>query len=441
MVPPNSNIDLVFRNGLQEFEILPPQEVWDSIRPSIARKKPAVSYLRAAAFIGLTLTAGAATYFISGTIADNFNGPAITLNQDARPEGKYIPYLAPVKPVLPVTQALAENTQVTPQQEVENQGPSLQYDLRRDGTLTLAGMKRTLFSSQKKTLFINNRGISPSSVISYMNGTTLNYDVAQNGASSSHKKRWTVGASISPTYYSKFDAGNPDPDKNLGGSEKAAMSYSSGFSFAFSVNKRFSIQMGLYYNSLNQEIDGVKSYSGFTSYNTSKGADNFTVETSNGTIVSRNSDIFLANGNSVNRVTSNFSGDVFDPGKAGLDYINSSIYQNFNYLEVPFVLRYKLIDRTIGMNLVGGISYNQLLNNSAYSVADGNKYYIGSTEGLYPVTLSSSFGVGMEYNFTKKLSLNLEPTFKYFLTPMTGQAGSSMHPYTFGIMSGLFLKF
>ena len=64
MAHQNSNIDLVFRNGLKEFEILPPQEVWDSIAPSIARKRPAMSYLRAAAFIGLTITAGAATYFI-----------------------------------------------------------------------------------------------------------------------------------------------------------------------------------------------------------------------------------------------------------------------------------------------------------------------------------------------------------------------------------------
>jgi hypothetical protein len=104
-------------------------------------------------------------------------------------------------------------------------------------------------------------------------------------------------------------------------------------------------------------------------------------------------------------------------------------------------VRYKVIDRTLGMNIVGGISYNQLLNNSAYAIAGGIKYLIGSTEGLYPITLSSSFGLGMEYSLSPKLSINLEPTFRYYLTPMSGQGGSSLHPYTFGIFSGVSYKF
>ena len=28
-----ANIDLVFRNGLKDFEVLPPPEVWDNIHP------------------------------------------------------------------------------------------------------------------------------------------------------------------------------------------------------------------------------------------------------------------------------------------------------------------------------------------------------------------------------------------------------------------------
>jgi hypothetical protein len=440
MADQNSNIDLVFRNGLKEFEILPPQEVWDSIAPSIARKRPA-TYLRAAAFIGLTITAGAGTYFLSQTIAGKFQGPAITLNQDSRPEGKYIPYVVPVVPGIAVMQNIAQSYRVTPGEEIESSGPSISTDLTGSGTLTFTGMKGNSFVSQKNRPFLNFHNILYSSGIHYKNDATLNYNVAENETPSLKMNRWILGASVSPTYYSRFDAGNTDLSKSLGGSEKAAMSYSGGFSFAYRVNRRFSIQMGLYYNSLNQEINGVNSYSGFTKYNTSKGSGSFAVHTSDGPIVAENNDIYLTNGNSVNRVTSIYSSDVFDPAKAGLTFINSSIYQNFNYLEVPFILRFKLIDKTIGMNLIGGISYNQLLNNSAYTLSDGNKYFIGSTDGLYSITLSSSFGVGMEYNISKSLSLNLEPTFKYFLTPISGQSGSSIHPYTFGVMSGLFFKF
>jgi hypothetical protein len=108
---------------------------------------------------------------------------------------------------------------------------------------------------------------------------------------------------------------------------------------------------------------------------------------------------------------------------------------------VPLFIRYKLIDRTLGMNVIGGVSYNRLLNNSAYAVSGQNKYYIGETDGMYPFILSSSLGLGMEYSLSKNISINLEPTFKYFLTPLNSQTGSSMHPYTFGIFSGLSWKF
>ena len=72
---------------------------------------------------------------------------------------------------------------------------------------------------------------------------------------------------------------------------------------------------------------------------------------------------------------------------------------------------------------------------------DGNKYPIGKTEGLNLMTLSSSLGMGMEYNFSNKLSLNLEPTFRYYLNPFNELAGSNIHPYSFGIFSGVSYKF
>ena len=133
--------------------------------------------------------------------------------------------------------------------------------------------------------------------------------------------------------------------------------------------------------------------------------------------------------------------DVFDPKKASLQPINNSLNQNFSYLELPVILRYKIVDKTIGINLIGGLSYNLLVHNSVYTTVDGTKYPIGDTNGLNPLTLSSSLGMGMEYNFSDKLSLNLEPTFRYYLNPFSDTTGSFIHPYSFGIFSGVSYKF
>jgi hypothetical protein len=79
--------------------------------------------------------------------------------------------------------------------------------------------------------------------------------------------------------------------------------------------------------------------------------------------------------------------------------------------------------------------------NSAFAYVSGAKYIIGKTEGLSPINFSSSFGLGFEYNLSEQISLNLEPTIRYYLTPLGGLVGSSIHPYSFGIFSGLSYKF
>jgi hypothetical protein len=440
MVEHYSNIDLVFRNGLKEFEILPPEDVWEGVVPSVKRTKSSPVWLQAAAIATIILTSGILAYSIAHTLSGTFSGPAITLNQDSRPEGRYTPYIRNVKPAIPVTVATSDISTETASL-AENISPSVDYTLPGAVNLKGLGTPQDQLSSRNNLLFFSNKSVRPDPVIPYTKDITAGYYAPRDEITSARKNRWSIGAMVSPTYYSMFEGSNSDPANNLASSENAVMSYSGGLSFAYSVNKRISLQMGLYYSSLNHEINGVQTYSGFAPLNTMKSSGNFSVQTANGTIISRNNDIFLANTRSSDRVKSEFLSEAFNPAKAGLDYVSSSVYQNFNYLEVPFIVRYKVIDKTLGMNVVGGISYNQLLSNSAYAVSDGNKYFIGSTDGLYPITLSSSIGVGMEYSLSKKLSINLEPTFRYYLTPMSGQGGSSLHPYTFGIFSGVSFKF
>ena len=222
----------------------------------------------------------------------------------------------------------------------------------------------------------------------------------------------------SPTYYSNFNSGNDALSKQLMSSEQPLVSYSGGVAFSYKISKRFSIQSGLYYSSFGQKIDGINSYSGFQQYQVTKGGPNFEVLTANGTVYTNNPDVFLS-ANGTNRVLTAYTNDVFDPKKASLQPVSNSLDQNFSYLELPVILKYKIVDKTIGINLIGGLSYNLLVNNSVYTTVDGTKYSIGKTEGLNPLTLSSSLGMGMEYNFSGKLSLNLEPTFRYYLNPLS----------------------
>jgi hypothetical protein len=436
-----ANIDLIFRNGLKDFEVHPPRKIWDNIHPVVKRKRRPFILLRAAALITVVFSMSFFAYRWSREMSTVPDSTVMALNVAAAS-----PIISPDLAIpLIITRkeinftgisekAFTESSQDITSNivDVNNSAPEFAYlqepnSLSASETSLMNGPRLvTLNSPQNKTFQIEEikEQYYPE------NNTVKGTD------------RWSIAAMASPTYYARFNSGNDELSKQLMASEENLISYSGGVAFSYKVNKRFSIQSGLYYSSVGQMVDGINSFGGFQKYgNTSKGDPNFEVLTANGTVRTNNADVFLISNGPVERITTNYTNDVFDPKKANLQYLNNTLRQNFSYLELPIVLRYKFVDKKIDLNLIGGVSYNMLVNNSVYTMVDGGRYQIGETEGLNLFTVSSSLGMGMEYSFSDKLSLNLEPTFRYYLNPFNGITGSKINPYSFGIFSGVSYKF
>ncbi|MGQ9620683.1 MAG: outer membrane beta-barrel protein, partial [Bacteroidales bacterium] len=267
----------------------------------------------------------------------------------------------------------------------------------------------------------------------------INKDITERENSSTEK--WKIGATLLPSYYSRFSFSQHNAGKEYIKSEKPVFSYSGGFSFSYELSRRISLSSGITYSSIGQRIDDISSYTGFLKYTDTKSSSDFSIMTASGTINSTNKDIFLLDKGNVTRIFTRYTADVFDPVKASLSHLSNSIIQDMNYIEIPFVLKYKLIDRNVDINMLGGLFYSILVGNSSYISSDGIRYIIGKTDGLSPVTLSSSVGVGMEYRLSEQITFNIEPLLRYYITPLGGLPGSIIHPYSFGILSGVFYKF
>jgi hypothetical protein len=56
MVNRKANIDLLFRNGLRDYEVLPPPGVWNSIKPVIRKNQSPLILLRTAAAVAALLS-------------------------------------------------------------------------------------------------------------------------------------------------------------------------------------------------------------------------------------------------------------------------------------------------------------------------------------------------------------------------------------------------
>lgn len=440
MVEKNANIDLLFRNGLKDFEVLPPTGVWEGIYTAVKAKTRPYIVLRVAAAITVLLTVSFLAYRWNREISVGPSGSVIAIN---------IPVSSPVilKPVyspqyLPAKQINAVNNSSTGSIETS----TLELITQKPETIT--SPEYIINFRESKSLSITGIETIRESILTSLNNSEINQEVIEypgllyypESSITKSANRWSIAAMASPTYYSRFNSGSDELSKQLMTSEQAQISYSGGVAFSYKISKRFSVQSGLYYASLGQKVDGINSFGGFKQFNNTKGDHYFEVLTTAGTIHSDNPDVFL-NAEGTDRISTSFTNDFFDPDKASLPYLNSSLNQNFRYLELPVVLRYKVVDKMIGINLIGGLSYNLLVHNSVYTTIDGNRYFIGDTKGLNPLTLSSSLGMGMEYNFSDKLSLNLEPTFRYYLSPFSVSTGSYIHPYSFGIFSGVSYKF
>lgn len=435
----DANIDLLFRNGLKDLEVLPPVEAWNNILPVIRKRQRPVTILRSAALIAVILSISFLAYRWGHDMSDSVQGPLLAYGEES---------------------VQSRNTPANNQPErirsIMNQvtaGSDNLINVDQTDTTYLTGKESIIeidpdFVTGSEILTVNRQFLLAGNTMAFRdlrleNKTDADLKVLDDFTSDVPKEkidRWTLMAMASPTFYLGQVPGSDDISRQISSSEQSQISYSGGVAFAYKISSKLSIQSGLYYSSIGQEVSGINSFSGFRPYDYTKGDHNFEVMTSSGRIYTNNADIFLLD-NSGDRVLTRYTNDIFDPAKANLSYISNSLFQNFSYLEMPVILRYKFIDKNIDFNLIGGVSYNLLVNNSVHTVMDGTRYPVGKTSGLNQFMVSSSLGMGMEYSLSEKFSLNLEPTFRYYLNPFGLFPGVKAHPYSFGIFSGLSYKF
>lgn len=431
-------VDIFFRNGLKEFEVLPPPDVWENLQPVLRKRQKSLSIFRFAAVAAILLSLSIFSFWLTKELSKDFSGPAISLNQEVIPIGYYMAKNQPVtisSIEIPLVDLGVEDPIIVNENHLSDLiYPKILSTVLFSTTYKESKLQKGIESVISSSDIIRN---SNSAGIENLKLTPDNF-VSENEENGIN--RWTISAMATPNYFSSVSFGKNEASNDLVNDEKPATSYTGGMAFSYNVNKRISVQSGIYYSSVGQKVTGISSFSGFQNYYDIKGGSEFSIQTSSGTIVSTNNDIFLRD-NIAARVLSKYTIDSFDPSKADLTYLNNYVTQNFNYLEIPILLKYKAIDRKIDINFTGGISYNMLVGNSAFAYVSGVKRSIGKTEGLSPVNFSSSLGMGFEYNLSKKTSFSLEPTFRYYLTPLGGLVGSSIHPYSFGIFSGLSYKF
>lgn len=428
------NIDIVFRNGLKDMEVLPPSDVWENIPPMPVRRSSfrTVTAIAAgiAALVSLALVAG---WYLRS------NDPGLQLAEMTIPSGEQQAVRVSSSPTDAVEitsdRTVPPSAAVTASADLTEGKIAVPPAIVGDQQVALSGLadarrspgEALPFSSDEITVITAGRLTGDGST------AVPEMTFVSNQAA---EQRFMVGASLSPSV-GLSRHGQDARLAELINSERSRPSYATGLTFGYKISDRLTIHSGIGLASVGQTINDVDVFAGLSDFYAVKSSYLYSVETASGMIRAGNTDLYLTD--TRNRVGSLVQGA--DPSKYNLTQVGSEIRQVFRYLELPLLVRYKLIDRRVGLNLSGGVAYGLLVDNTAYTGQGSDITRVGHTEGVTPYNISSQLGLGMEYSISTNISFNFEPVLRYYMTPLSDISGALYKPYSLGIYSGLFFKF
>ncbi|WP_395065558.1 hypothetical protein [Flavobacterium sp.] len=231
--------------------------------------------------------------------------------------------------------------------------------------------------------------------------------------------RWQVSSNLAPIYFSSTTNGSP-LDKRLESNNKNyATNIGYGLGIKYSLNKKIKLRSGINIVSVNYETNGIAFYQNTSG--TSK-ITNLNPNNAGAYIEIENLDNVNT---SFNKIQQHFEG---------------KINQKLGYIEVPVEISYLILNKKIGINIIGGLSSLLLNENEIFLKSEGLNLKIGEASNLNNIHFSGNLGLGFKYGFFKHLEANLEPVFKYQINTFSSDAGN-FKPFVFGVYSGLSFTF
>jgi hypothetical protein len=262
------------------------------------------------------------------------------------------------------------------------------------------------------------------------------------------QNRWSLGSEVAPLYsYRSTSSDKLQADKlnYLNDNESGLLAYAGGLHVAFSAGRRLSVQSGIYYSRYGQEKNNVATYAtNYPDYNEFEATYSTYIAVTNSTGVIamdqpyQEFDIMKAQNTDM---TSNFnsSASLNSTNKLYMSQAEETditLTQYFDYLEVPLLVRYKVIDRKLDLSFSGGVVTNFLIGNTVNMEQNGKKSRFGETTEINQINYQGSFGMGFEYPITADFAFTIEPRFRYYINAIDKSPLINVHPYSFGFFAG-----
>ncbi|MCM5662239.1 outer membrane beta-barrel protein [Galbibacter mesophilus] len=241
--------------------------------------------------------------------------------------------------------------------------------------------------------------------------------------------KWAVSPNVAPVYYNSLSEGSPISRDFSENTKEGNVNMSYGINVAYNVSKRLSIRSGLNSVNMGYSTNDIEfaPVAASSTFGNNKQLSNITFKSPDNTIRVTNSKVPSFN-------------DMTEFESKTENISQGSINQKLGYLEVPMELKYRLVDKKFGVNVIGGFSSLFLTTNEVLLETNNLSNEVGEANNVNDVSFSTNVGIGVDYQLSNSFLLNLEPMFKYQLNTFSKEDGG-FSPYLLGVYTGISFKF
>jgi hypothetical protein len=241
--------------------------------------------------------------------------------------------------------------------------------------------------------------------------------------------RWTVSPNASPVYYNTFGNGSPIHETFEDNTKTGDINLSYGVNVGYDVSKRLTVRSGIHrvdYSYSTKDIAIVPSIDG-------PAVTTIQFRTNNASFDIKDREAPTSEAFSQYQLPTTES-SIFQK------QIEGDLRQRMSFVEVPVELKYAVVDKKIGINVIGGVSTLLLTDNSIILDSPELLTELGEATNVNDVSFSTNIGLGIDYKFSDQLEFNVEPMLKYQLNTFSGNSGN-FNPYSVGVYTGVSFRF
>ncbi len=477
-------IDKAVKEKLEGFSVTPPPHIWENVQGQLAaenrnKRMAFTRWIAAAAVVLLAMLAG--WYFNHSTqsnsqITAQQQTPGIntvvttktrskekeiqpkeligenTTQTQSNKKGENSGNSQKQIPVLPTPNTVAKNSLYK-----EDLPPAREKQLK----FAKINRKEIRFNALNTEISLAKQAAEPNEfALTNTDKMLIAANVASKKTDKFENRRWKMGLNVSPGYSSQIVNHSESYAQNMSYSgETGNTNIGGGFALQYKTGKRFSIESGVYYAQNGQKsatstnLFAANNDVGSNYYSSNKdfamdavgrvSAPTFSnaVNINNGTILMNGNAGIVALDATPKGAEITTNAETKSMIAPGTMVTEGEFSQVFNFIEIPLLLRFRILDTKFGIDLVGGINTGIVVGNNAYIDNNYGVQNVGSTQNISEVNLSGAAGIGMNYALGKHISVAIEPRLNYYFNSINNNPEVDFRPYRIGIYTGVYYAF